>query len=282
MKENIKNIAILGAAESGIGAAILGKAKGYNVFLSDNGPVKDIYKRDLESYQLEWEENGHDEERILSCDLIIKSPGVPHKAPIIKKAIDKNIPIISEIEFGSWFTDAKIIAITGTNGKTTTTSLTYHILKSAGMNVGLGGNIGNSFARMVAEDNYDYYVLEVSSFQLDDLIHYKNYIGILLNITPDHLNRYDYKIENYIKAKFNITHNQTEEDYFIYNHDDKVIREYMETNKPASTLLPFSQEEEVFPGAYIKDNLLIIGIKAKNDQGQANCGKQKSFLLYPG
>ena len=265
MLQNIKNIAILGAAESGIGAAILAKAKGYNALLSDNGPIKETYKHDLESYQLEWEENGHDEERILSCDLIIKSPGVPHKVSIIKKAIEKNIPIISEIEFGAWFTDAKIIAITGTNGKTTTTSLTYHVLKEAGLNVGLGGNIGKSFARMVAEENHDYYVLELSSFQLDDLIDYKNYIGILLNITPDHLNRYDYKFENYTEAKFKITHKQTEEDYFIYNYDDKVIREYLHEHKPASTLLPFSQVEEVFPGAYIKDNLLTIGIKSKNE-----------------
>ncbi len=265
MLENIKNIAIIGAAESGVGAAILAKAKGYNCFLSDYGAMKESYKKDLENYGLSYEENGHSFSKILDCDLIIKSPGVPHKAPIIQQANDKNIPVISEIEFASWFTNGKIIAITGTNGKTTTTSLMYHILKHAGFDVGLGGNIGNSFARMVAEEPHSYYVLELSSFQLDDLISYKNQIGILLNITPDHLNRYDYKFENYVAAKFHITNMQTSEDYFIFNYDDPNIRTFMEKNKPESTLLPFSQKEEVFPGAYIKNNELIIGINTKNE-----------------
>lgn len=265
MKDSIKNIIVLGAAESGVGAAILAKAKGYDVFVSDAGKITETYKNDLENYGIAWEEGGHSQDRILAADLIIKSPGIPHKAEIIKKAFAKQIPVISEIEFGSWFTDAKIIGITGTNGKTTTTSLTYYILKNAGLNVGLGGNIGKSFARSVAEDNFDYYVLEISSFQLDDLINYKNFIGVLLNITPDHLDRYNYEYQNYIDAKFKITANQTGDDYFIYNYDDEEIKKFLIEYKPKAKLLPFSQEKEFFPGAFVKDDEIFIGIKEKNE-----------------
>lgn len=221
MKETIKNIVVLGAAKSGVGAAILAKAKGYNVFVSDMGTIEEIYKADLIKYEFEFEEGAHTESQILSADCIIKSPGIPDKASIIQKAISKNIPVISEIEFASWFTNSTLIGITGSNGKTTTTMLTYHLMKEAGLNVGLGGNIGKSFARSVAEDDFDSYVLELSSFQLDGIKDYKNHIAILLNITPDHLDRYEYDFEKYAESKFRIALNQTSEDYFIYCLEDE-------------------------------------------------------------
>ncbi|MCX6351433.1 MAG: UDP-N-acetylmuramoyl-L-alanine--D-glutamate ligase [Bacteroidetes bacterium] len=266
MKDSIKNIVILGAGESGTGAAILAQKQGYDTFLSDLNTITDEYKIDLNKYNISFEEGLHTEERILAADLIIKSPGIPHKAPMVKKAIEKNIPIISEIEFGSWFTNATLIGITGTNGKTTTTLLTYHILRNGGLNVGMAGNIGKSFAKSVAEDSYDYYVLELSSFQLDDLIYYKNHIAVLTNITPDHLDRYDYKVENYIKSKFKITHAQGASDYFIFCADDETTMQYLAAHKPASRLLPFSVKNETFPGAYsIENNNIIIGLTNKNE-----------------
>ena len=265
MKEKVKNIIVLGAAESGVGAAILAKVRGYDIFVSDAGAIKEGYKKDLVDNDIQFEEGGHSEEKILSSDCIIKSPGIPEKAEIIKKAREKNILIISEIEWASWFTDAKLIGITGTNGKTTTTLLTYHILKTAGLNVGLAGNVGKSFAKSVAEDNFDYYVLEISSFQLDDIKHYKNNIAILTNITPDHLDRYHYNLEEYIDAKFRITNNQDKEDYFIYDADDELTMEHIGKFKESSLKLPISQEKEVFPGAYIKNNQLHIGINTKNE-----------------
>jgi len=265
MKENVKNIIVLGAAESGVGAAILAKAKGYVVFVSDSGTIKEAYKNDLISYNISFEEGGHSEEKILSADCIIKSPGIPEKAEIVKKAREKNILIISEIEWASWFTKARIIGITGTNGKTTTTLLTYHILKTAGLNVGLAGNVGKSFAKSVAEDSFDYYVLEISSFQLDDIRHYKNNIAILTNITPDHLDRYHYNLEEYIDSKFRITNNQDKEDYFIYDADDKLTMKYAGKFPSSAKRLPISQEKEVFPGAYIKDDQLHIGINEINE-----------------
>lgn len=217
----MKRIVILGGGESGVGTAILAKKKNFDVFLSDMGLIKDNYKKLLEENGIDYEEGQHTEELILNADEVMKSPGIPKKAALIQKLESKGISIISEIEFASRYTEAKIIAITGSNGKTTTTSLLFHILKQAGLNVGLGGNIGKSFAKSVAEDNYDFYVLEISSFQLDDIKRtFKPYIAILLNITPDHLDQYEYQFDLYAKSKFRITENQDENDYFIYNLDD--------------------------------------------------------------
>lgn len=217
----MKRIVILGGGESGVGTAILAKKKNFDVFLSDMGLIKDNYKKLLEENGIDYEEGQHTEELILNADEVMKSPGIPKKAALIQKLESKGILIISEIEFASRYTEAKIIAITGSNGKTTTTSLLFHILKQAGLNVGLGGNIGKSFAKSVAEDNYDFYVLEISSFQLDDIKKtFKPYIAILLNITPDHLDQYEYQFDLYAKSKFRITENQDENDYFIYNLDD--------------------------------------------------------------
>jgi UDP-N-acetylmuramoylalanine--D-glutamate ligase len=260
----MNDIVVLGAAESGVGAAILAQVKEYDVFVSDLGEIKEEYKAELEKYGIPYEEKQHTENRILAADCIIKSPGIPDKAPLIKKAHEKGIPVISEIEWASWFTDATCIGITGTNGKTTTTSLTYHILKEAGLNVGLGGNIGKSFARSVAEDDFDYYVLELSSFQLDGIIKFRPHIAVLLNITPDHLDRYEYDLDNYIASKFRITSTQTEADYFIYDEDDEITMQALPKQNIKSMLLPISQKEEVFPGAYITDDILYIGINNKN------------------
>lgn len=262
--ERMNDIVVLGAAESGVGAAILAQVKEYDVFVSDLGEIKEEYKAELEKYGIPYEEKQHTENRILAADCIIKSPGIPDKAPLIKKAHEKGIPVISEIEWASWFTDATCIGITGTNGKTTTTSLTYHILKEAGLNVGLGGNIGKSFARSVAEDDFDYYVLELSSFQLDGIIKFRPHIAVLLNITPDHLDRYEYDLDNYIASKFRITSTQTEADYFIYDEDDEITMQALPKQNIKSMLLPISQKEEVFPGAYITDDILYIGINNKN------------------
>ena len=218
-------LVILGGGESGTGAAILGKQKGWEVFLSDKSPLKDIYKEELMAAGIRWEEGQHTESEILSANCIIKSPGIPHKVPIIQHAKEKGIEIISEIEFASRYTDAKIIAITGSNGKTTTTSLLYHLLQQAGLSVGVGGNIGHSFARMVAEEPKEYYVLEISSFQLDDITSFRPHIALLLNITPDHLDRYNYEFQNYIDAKFRITAFQEASDYLLYDADDPVLQE---------------------------------------------------------
>ena len=219
-----KHIAILGAGESGVGAAILAKKMGWNVFVSDFGAIKDEFKTELTENGFEWEEGKHSEERILNADLVIKSPGIPDKAPLIKKLREKGVKIISEIEFGGYYSNAKTIAITGSNGKTTTTMLTYHILKKAGINVGLAGNVGKSFAKQIAEENFDWYVLELSSFQLDDMFDFRADIAILTNITPDHLDRYNYEMQNYVDSKFRILQNQTNNDWFIYNFDDPIIQ----------------------------------------------------------
>ena len=219
----MNKIIILGGGESGVGSAILAQAKGFDVFLSDQGTLQDKYKAELEKYGIPYEEKQHTEDIILAATEIIKSPGIPNYAPLVKKAIDKGIPVISEMEFAKRYTDAKMICITGSNGKTTTTSLIYHILKSADLNVGLGGNIGKSFARQVAEEDYDYYVLELSSFQLENMYAFKADIAILLNITPDHLDRYDHNMQNYVDAKMRIVQNQTEDDAFIYWEEDPII-----------------------------------------------------------
>ena len=225
----MKRLVVLGGGESGVGTAILAKKENFDVFLSDMGQIKDKYKQLLEEHGIAYEEGQHTEELILNADEVMKSPGIPKKSALIQKLEAKGISIISEIEFASRYTDAKIIAITGSNGKTTTTSLMFHILKQAGLNVGLGGNIGKSFAKSVAEDNFDYYVLEVSSFQLDDIkTDFKPYVAILLNITPDHLDQYNYQFDLYAKAKFRITENQDENDYFIYNFDDPKTMEMID------------------------------------------------------
>ncbi|WP_172917259.1 UDP-N-acetylmuramoyl-L-alanine--D-glutamate ligase [Capnocytophaga canis] len=256
----MKKLVILGGGESGVGAAILGKKKHWDVFLSDKGKVATKYAEVLNQHTIRWEENKHTESKILSADCIIKSPGIPDTVEIIKKAKEKHIEIISEIEFAYRYTKGKIIAITGSNGKTTTTSLTYHILKESGLNVGVAGNIGKSFAQMVAEDDKEYYVLEISSFQLDGITSFKPHIAILLNITPDHLDRYDYKMENYIASKFRITENQTEDDYFIYDADDPVIEQWLEKNPIKAKKLPFSLEKEIKQGSYNHKNTIIITI----------------------
>ena len=265
MKSN-KNIAILGAGESGVGAAYLAKQQGYDVFVSDFGTIADKYKKQLSDWNIRFEENRHTEEIILSAIEVIKSPGIPEKAPIIKKLREKQIPVISEIEFAGRYTDAKIVGITGSNGKTTTTSLTYHILKNAGLNVGLAGNIGNSFAYQVATEQFDTYVLELSSFMLDDMYRFKTDIAVLLNITPDHLDRYDYKFENYAASKFRITQNQTANDYFIYCADDPETIKVMAERKLEAQLLPFSIQKKEDPGAYLNNDQIIINVHQQHFQ----------------
>nr|WP_315206760.1 UDP-N-acetylmuramoyl-L-alanine--D-glutamate ligase [uncultured Flavobacterium sp.] len=253
-------LVILGGGESGVGAAILGKKKGYEVFVSDFGKIKGNYKEVLIINGIAWEEEKHTEDLILNADVVMKSPGIPDKSPIVKKLIEKGISVLSEIEFAAPFTDATIIGITGSNGKTTTTMLTHHLLKSAGLNVGLGGNIGKSFAWQIADNKYDSYVLELSSFQLDGILNFKPHIAIITNISPDHLDRYDYKYENYIDAKFRITMNQTEEDYLIYDADDEAIAEWFKTHTTKAKLIPFSLTKTFSEGAYIKNNKMEISI----------------------
>ncbi len=253
-----KNIAILGAGESGVGAAVLAKKQGFGVFVSDFGKIKEKYKEVLDKENIEWEEGTHTFERILGVTEIVKSPGIPEKVEIVKQAIEKSIPVISEIEFAGRYTDATLIGITGSNGKTTTTMLTYHILKKAGFNVGMAGNVGDSFAYQVATEDYEYYVLELSSFQLDGIVKFKTDISILLNITPDHLDRYEYKFENYIDSKFNITKNQKEEDVFIYCKDDEAILTTLPKKNIKAKQLPFSIKIEVEQGAYLNDNEEIV------------------------
>ena len=253
-------LVVLGGGESGIGTAILGKKKGYDVFVSDFGKIKENYKEVLISNEIPWEDERHTEDLILNADLVMKSPGIPEKSSIVKKLIEKGIPVISEIEFAAPFTDAITIGITGSNGKTTTTMLTYHLLKSAGLNVGLGGNIGKSFAWQVAENKFDSYVLELSSFQLDGIINYKPHIAIITNISPDHLDRYDYNYQNYIDSKFRITMNQTEEDYLIYDADDEAIAEWFKNNTTKAKLIPFSLTKTFSEGVYIENNKMEVKI----------------------
>ena len=251
-------LVILGGGESGIGAAILGLKQGWEVFLSDRAPLKEKYKQELASLPICWEEGQHSEQEILSADCIIKSPGIPQKAPIIEKARKKGIEIISEIEFASRYTQAKIIAVTGSNGKTTTTSLLYHLLEQAGLSIGVGGNIGNSFARMVAQEPKEYYVLEISSFQLDDISSFHPHIALLLNITPDHLDRYNYQFQNYIDAKFRITEFQSQADFLIYDADNPVLQEELAKRKDIKAqCIPFSLEKSNEQGAYCLDDKLF-------------------------
>ena len=256
----MKRLVILGGGESGVGTAILGKKNGYDVFVSDFGSIKENYKEVLSINDIKWEDNQHTTALILNADVVMKSPGIPDKAPIVQQLIANEIPIISEIEFAAPLTNAILIGITGSNGKTTTTMLTYHLLKSAGLNVGLGGNIGKSFAWQVAENNFDVYVLELSSFQLDGSFTFNPHIAILTNLSPDHLDRYDYKYENYVDSKFRITQNQTEDDYFIYDGDDEMIDNWLSKNKIKAQKVPFSLTKTYENGASIQDIIMRINI----------------------
>lgn len=253
-------LVILGGGESGVGTAILGKKKGYDVFVSDFGKIKNNYKEVLALNKLEWEEEKHTEEFILNADVVMKSPGIPDKSPIVKQLKKKGVPIISEIEFASQLTDIETIGITGSNGKTTTTMLTHHLLKQGGLNAGLAGNVGKSFAWQVAENKHEGYVLELSSFQLDGIVKYRPHIAVITNISPDHLDRYDYKYELYIEAKFRITMNQTENDYLVYDADDEVIVNWLKNNKIKAKTIPFSLTKELKEGIYVKDNTIISTI----------------------
>lgn len=255
-----KYIVILGAGESGVGAGYLAKKHGFSVFVSDLGVIADHYKSELDTLGIQYEENQHTEEKILSATEVIKSPGIPDKAPIIKKLLEKGIPVISEIEFAGRYTDAKMICITGSNGKSTTTMLTYHLLKDAGLSVGLAGNIGKSFAKQVASEKFDWYVLELSSFMLDNMYQFRADIAVLLNITPDHLDRYDYQIENYRNSKFRIIRNQTEHDVFIYCADDPETLKGLEIHHTKARTYPFSIEKTVEPGAYLKEDHININL----------------------
>ena len=256
----MKRIVVLGAAESGAGAAVLAKKEGFDVFVSDMSAIKDKYKELLNSHEIVWEEGHHTEELILNADEVIKSPGIPENAPMILKIKEKHIPIISEIEFAGRYTHAKMICITGSNGKTTTTSLIYHILKNAGYNVGLAGNIGNSLALQVAEEQHDYYVIELSSFQLDNMYDFKADIAVLMNITPDHLDRYDFKMQNYVDSKMRIIQNQTPDDAFVFWNDDPIVTAELKKYNIKAKLCPFSEFKSNSVIGYVdKDEYVIEG-----------------------
>lgn len=248
----------MGGAESGVGAAVLAKVKGFDVFLSDNGEIKPEYKETLDKWGINYEEGGHTEEKILSADEVIKSPGIPSSVPIIKKLEALHTPIISEIEFASRYDNSKKICITGSNGKTTTTSLIYYLFKQAGLDVGLGGNIGKSYAFQVATEKHDYYVLEISSFQLDGCYDFRPDIAIITNITPDHLDRYDYNMENYVRAKFRITRNLRPQDCFIFDSDDQITIGHLDQILIQAKQLPYTQEKKVSQGAYLDSDKIVL------------------------
>ena len=260
-----KKIVILGAGESGAGSAVLAQKHGFDVFVSDKGQIKDNYREILENYRIKWEEGDHNESIILSADEVIKSPGIPENAQIINKIREKGIPVISEIEFAGRYAQGIKICITGSNGKTTVTNLIYHILKKAGKNATMTGNVGNSFAMAVAKGSYDYYVIELSSFQLDGMYDFKADIAILMNITPDHLDRYDYKLQNYIDSKFRVTQNQKKDNFLIYWEGDPIIKTELSRKKYEMTLLPFSDEISEGMAAYIENNELIIDYQNKTN-----------------
>lgn len=262
-------IVVLGAGESGVGAAVLARSKGFDVFVSDIGPIAEPYKQNLFEEGIAFEENGHTWELVLGADLVIKSPGIPPKVAIIKEINEKNIPIIGEIEFAAQYTDAKLIAITGSNGKSTTSMLTYYMLKNAGLNVGLAGNIGQSFAYQVAIENFDFYVLEISSFMLDDMKYFKADVAVLLNITPDHLDRYDYSMERYVDSKFAILRNQGPEDIFIYCSDDTEITKGLGRHHVHAQGFPFSILQEHKNGAFLN----------KNHEIEINIPNQETFKM---
>lgn len=258
MNVNAKRLVILGAGESGVGTAILGKRQGFDVFVSDKGIIKENYKNTLIKIGIDWEEGTHTEDKICNADLVMKSPGIPDTAPLVQLLRDKNIPVISEIEFAAAYTQGTLIGITGSNGKTTTTLLTYHLLKQAGLNVGVAGNVGKSFAQMVAEEDKEMYVLEISSFQLDGIKTFAPHIAVITNITPDHLDRYGGRFEDYIASKFRITMNQRENDYFIYDADDPVIEEHLRKQPVKSKRLSFSVEKKLEKGAYKETDTLVL------------------------
>lgn len=256
-------LVILGGGESGIGTAILGKKEGFEVFVSDKGEIKEKYKKVLEHFEIEWESGEHTESKILNADVVMKSPGIPDKVPLVKLLLEKGVPVISEIEFASKYTGANLIGITGSNGKTTTTMLAYHLLNNGGLQVGMAGNIGDSYAKMVAEKDYDHYVLEISSFQLDGIVDFKPHIAMITNISPDHLDRYEYKFENYIASKFRIAMNQDKNDYLIYDADDEVIRDWLKKHPVQSKLLPFSVKRKLDEGAWLEDKKIKIKLEHK-------------------
>ncbi len=253
-------LVVLGAGESGVGTAILGKKEGFDVFVSDKGTITDSYKEVLRNFEIEWEEEQHTENKILKASIVMKSPGIPDQVQIIQKLLKNKVPVVSEIEFASRYTNARIIGITGSNGKTTTTMLAHYILKHGGLDINMAGNIGDSFAKQVALNDAPYYVLELSSFQLDGIVDFVPHIAILTTITPDHLDRYEHNFDNYIVSKFRIVKNQTENDYFIYNADDEVIVRYLKENPIRSRLLPFSLTKKIENGAYIENENIIVQI----------------------
>lgn len=257
----MKRLVILGGGESGVGTALLGKAKGYEVFVSDKGKIAEKYKEVLINNEIDWEEEKHTEALILNADVVMKSPGIPEKVEMVQKLFQKGIPVISEIEFASAFTNANIVGITGSNGKTTTATWIDYVLKNGDLNVSLAGNIGDSFAKEVLKDEAEYYVLELSSFQLDGIESFRPHIAVLTNITPDHLDRYDYKYENYIASKFSITKNQTEEDYFIYDADNPTIAEWIEKFEIKAKKLPLTFQQKVKEGAYADEQNIIVKIE---------------------
>ena len=257
----MSRVVVLGGGESGVGSAVLAKTKGFDVFLSDMGTISGTYIDMLNEWDIPFEQGGHTEELILNADEVIKSPGIPSTAAMIRKIEDKGISIISEIEFAGRYDNARKVCITGSNGKTTTTSLIYHLLKQAGMNVGLGGNIGKSYAYQVATENFDIYVLELSSFQLDNMYDFKADIAIITNITPDHLDRYDHKMENYVKAKFRITRNMSSDDCFIFCSDDEITINHLNKIVVKAQQLPFTQKTEVEQGAFVKDDRIVVRYK---------------------
>lgn len=261
MSNNTKIISILGAGESGTGAAILAKKQGWTVFVSDKGKIADKYQEELLAHGIEFESGVHSQERLLEASVLVKSPGIPDKAPLVVEAHKRGIEVISEIEFASYYTSAKTIAITGTNGKTTTTLLTYHILKKAGLNVGLAGNVGKSFARQVAENNFEYYVLELSSFQLDGMFKFKADVAVLLNITPDHLDRYNYQLGNYVASKFRILQNMESHNVFIYCADDPITIEALGTQKIEARTIPFSLHKQNGESAFVSNETIHFNIQ---------------------
>lgn len=254
----MSRIVVLGGGESGVGAAVLAKVKGFDVFLSDNGKIPDHFADDLRKWDIPFEQGGHTENLILNADEVIKSPGIPGTVPMVQKLESQGTHIISEIEFAGRYDKAKKICITGSNGKTTTTSLIYYLLQNAGLNVGLGGNIGKSYAYQVATEHFDYYVLEISSFQLDNCYDFHPDIAIITNITPDHLDRYDYQLENYVKSKFRITRNLKPEDCFIFDSDDEITIDHLNKIILSAKRLPFTQKTEVSQGAFLKDDKIVV------------------------
>ena len=276
----MKRLVVLGGGESGVGAAVLAKVKGMSVFLSDMGTIAPKYQSVLNKYEVEWEHGCHSEDRILAADEVVKSPGIPLTAPLIVKLRAKNVPVISEIEFAGRYTNAKMVCITGSNGKTTTTMLTYHILKSAGINVGLAGNVGKSLALQVATGDHDVYVVELSSFQLDNMYDFKANVAVLMNITPDHLDRYDHKMENYVAAKFRIIRNQTESDTFIFWQDDPIISEQLKSLDINAQMLPFSDRDDESLAAFARNDNMVINAGEQWQMPRSELAIQGVHNLY--